>query len=516
MNLQLFVTVNIVAISILLMLIALIQRPGGYVSWAAANFVVVVISALALFFGWAWPGAIAGALFAPLILAPAVCSRLVYRRALTHRLREAAFYSSLGAFFHPAPRTRFNAALMGALALGDPDRIILALDKLASGSTFRQRSLARAFIAMAQDDWPAVLALIGGEGAGSDVAWLEIRALGETGAIDDMAAAYTRLKPKLAGANLTFCQLYVLAFSGRPLAAEALLNLRLPSLHGEARTYWSAIAAISSSGEASAAAARQSLAGLARNAAQLGLRLAASRHLTAGSGGLPRYSPETAKVIAQIETQAVRDAAIGRPKLQRCPITIALIITNLAVFGLELWAGGSENVQVLVELGALWPPLVIERSEWWRLMTAPFLHAGWLHLAANMLMLGLLGSWAETAFGRRTMLFAYLLGGAVSSLCVLGLMWSGHLPDGVLVGASGAIFTIFGLIAARHIRQWIQSRDLIDRRRVTLLAIVLLVQFTIDLSIPQISFTAHASGLALGLAIGWLSKPGRSWQPVRT
>jgi rhomboid protease GluP len=514
MDLQPFITVNIVAISAMLMLFALIQRPGGYASWAAVNFIIVVIGALALFLGWTWSGAITGSVFVPLILAPVVFGQLAYRRALSHRAREAAFYSSLGAFFHPTPSARFNAALWAAQALGDPDRIVPALDKLANGSTSKRRSVARAYIAIARDDWPAVLAIVHGEGAGNDIPWLEVRALGETGRIDEMAAAYTRQKPKLTGANLIFCQLYVLAFCGRARAAEALLGFRLPALHGESRKYWSAIAAISS-GEAPSDAARQPLAELARTATRPGIRLAASRHLAVRSGGPPSYSPDTAKVVAQIEAQVMGEASVVRPKLQHCPVTVALIAANLAAFGLELWGGGSESLPVLIELGALWPPLILKDFEWWRLVTASFLHFGWLHLLANMLMLGLLGPRAETAFGPRIMLFAYLLGGAASSLCVLGLMWSGLANYGVLVGASGAIFTLFGLIAARNIGLWIRSRDLIDRRNVTILAMALLVQFVIDLSIPQISFTAHASGLALGLMIGWLSRAGRSGRPVR-
>jgi len=55
---------------------------------------------------------------------------------------------------------------------------------------------------------------------------------------------------------------------------------------------------------------------------------------------------------------------------------------------------------------------------------------------------------------------------------------------------------------ARQILTWRHTRDILDARRVGLLAAVMVIQFVIDVSLPEISLTAHLSGFATGLAMG--------------
>jgi rhomboid protease GluP len=297
----------------------------------------------------------------------------------------------------------------------------------------------------------------------------------------------------------------MLAFCGRRIAVETLLA-RLTSLHPDNVRFWRAIAALAAD-DGDAAAARADLADLARTTRIPGLAEMCTRHAGADGVPVPRMSPQAIALVDDTETRVMREAAVPKRALLKSPVTLALIAVNVAAFAAEIWLGGSQSPEALVTLGALWPPLVLVSGEWWRLLTAPFLHFGPVHLVANMFVLALLGPLCETAFGRWPMLLAYLGGGVLSTAAVLGMMienWAGY---GLLVGASGAIFTLFGLLFVRRARQWLTSRDVLDRQQILLLLIVLAVQFAIDLTLPEVSLAAHASGFVVGALAGWLLWP---------
>ncbi|MEJ2117578.1 MAG: rhomboid family intramembrane serine protease, partial [Alphaproteobacteria bacterium] len=112
------------------------------------------------------------------------------------------------------------------------------------------------------------------------------------------------------------------------------------------------------------------------------------------------------------------------------------------------------------------------------------------------------GRIVENLVGSARLLTVFLLGGMLSSLTVLTVMGLGLTHNAVLVGASGAIFAILGLEAMRQLINWLKSRDILDRQELVLLIVIVVAQFSIDLSIPEISFTAHASGLLAGMIIG--------------
>jgi rhomboid protease GluP len=164
--------------------------------------------------------------------------------------------------------------------------------------------------------------------------------------------------------------------------------------------------------------------------------------------------------------------------------------------------GGSESLRVLVDMGALWPPYVEVRGEWWRLLTALFLHLGPLHLGVNAFMLWVLGRPAEQTYGSLRMLLLYLLGGVASTAFVLWLALSGLTEPSVLIGASGAVMAVFGAIVAHRLVSWLRWHDPVDKRALILLPAILVLQVAADLASPQVSLAAHASGFIAGLVIG--------------
>src|SRR5262245_6983525 len=107
--------------------------------------------------------------------------------------------------------------------------------------------------------------------------------------------------------------------------------------------------------------------------------------------------PETERAPGEVTT--ARPA--GRRRLSLPWLTFALIAANLAVAAVFIalgGAGGSENTALQIFLGAKTNSL-IEGGDYWRLVTANFLHIGWPHLLTNMLALLFLGSLVEAFYG---------------------------------------------------------------------------------------------------------------------
>src|SRR5207248_4626788 len=93
------------------------------------------------------------------------------------------------------------------------------------------------------------------------------------------------------------------------------------------------------------------------------------------------------------------------------PVVLALIIVNVAVFILELLAGGSSNPTTLHRLGELDTSSVIFRHQYWRLLAALFLHYGPIHIFFNLFALLLLGPALERQIGGFLFAVCYLVSG---------------------------------------------------------------------------------------------------------
>src|SRR5438105_168069 len=91
-------------------------------------------------------------------------------------------------------------------------------------------------------------------------------------------------------------------------------------------------------------------------------------------------------------------------------VTWSLVTLNLVMLIVEIFKGGTTNSSTLLRLGAaeMW---TVREGQWWRLLTANFLHAGVLHLVINMLSLLIIGPFIERMLGRIGCALLYLLSG---------------------------------------------------------------------------------------------------------
>ncbi|KIZ19411.1 rhomboid family intramembrane serine protease [Streptomyces natalensis] len=181
-------------------------------------------------------------------------------------------------------------------------------------------------------------------------------------------------------------------------------------------------------------------------------------------------------------------AIAANPRL----ITLILMGLNIAVF----IAVQAEGPRLLSELGMLgrtppgYLPQGVAEGEWYRLVTAMFLHQEIPHIAFNMLSLWWLGPPLEAALGRLRFTALYMLSGLGGS----ALTYLVANPAGFSLGASGAIFGLLGATAV------LMRRLRYDMKPVLiLLGLNLVFTFTW----PNISWQAHIGGLVVGAAVAY-------------
>ncbi|MFE2583898.1 rhomboid family intramembrane serine protease [Streptomyces sp. NPDC059378] len=175
--------------------------------------------------------------------------------------------------------------------------------------------------------------------------------------------------------------------------------------------------------------------------------------------------------------------------------TKVLIGVNLALFLVQQILGDrfSERFELL---GQAYVPLLhsvegIAQGQWYRLLTAMFLHGSYIHILFNMLSLWWIGGPLEAALGRARYLALYFVSGLAGS----ALSYLIAAPNQPSLGASGAIFGLFGATAVLMRRLNYDMRPVI-----ALLVINLLFTFGPGMNI---AWQAHIGGLVAGVAIGY-------------
>jgi len=193
-----------------------------------------------------------------------------------------------------------------------------------------------------------------------------------------------------------------------------------------------------------------------------------------------------------------------RSQLQSAPAVLVLILVNVLVFLFEIYAGGWNDPDVLHRIGAVEADAVVAQGEYWRLFTALFLHAGFLHLGFNLFALYVLGPPLERSIGAIRFLACYLISGLASSAGVVALTEVGLVQVGQLIGASGCILGVVGAWAGLLLRH---RHAPFAKQRLANIGLIVAIQIAFDLSTPQISMAAHMCGLVAGFLLGFLLAP---------
>jgi len=191
---------------------------------------------------------------------------------------------------------------------------------------------------------------------------------------------------------------------------------------------------------------------------------------------------------------------------RRGPATRLIIIGIFIGLALEIYTGAWKNPEILGALGAIRPFDVIVQHEYWRLLTAMFLHGNGtvpgtaLHLTMNLIALFQLGTLYELMFGTRRFVLIYFVTGLCASIASLVFLPA----HGSSVGASGAIFGLCGafILSVRRSPRWRHERS--ARGIVNQIVFLVIANVLIATQIPQIDNAAHIGGLVTGLLLGAL------------
>jgi len=173
--------------------------------------------------------------------------------------------------------------------------------------------------------------------------------------------------------------------------------------------------------------------------------------------------------------------------------TILILLINFGLFLVQTLGGNF----AFAEVGAKYGPAILQGHEYWRLVTAGFLHGGWMHILMNSWVLYDLGAQVEQVFGTPRFLSIYFVGS------VLGFMFSTYMnPQALSVGSSAGIMGLIGAMIAFGVanRSSIgrQIRNFYMRYVVYILVFGLIPVFRVD-------NWAHIGGLAGGFAVAWVS-----------
>src|SRR5580698_4810292 len=218
-----------------------------------------------------------------------------------------------------------------------------------------------------------------------------------------------------------------------------------------------------------------------------------------------------------VERRTPSDALGGLiPQARFTTMVILLINTGLYIAMVLHTRADAQGIsfdfdgQTLLEFGAKYGPLMVIRGEWWRLVTAGFLHGGILHILMNMWVLFDLGAQTEEMYGTSRYLFIYFVATVTGFLG--SFLWAPSTPS---VGASAGICGLIGAMIALGVRD--RTSYGAEIRRFYIRWVIYLLIF--GLLFPATDNAAHLGGLAGGFVVGYITgTPGfsrtteRIWQ----
>lgn len=209
------------------------------------------------------------------------------------------------------------------------------------------------------------------------------------------------------------------------------------------------------------------------------------------------YSSSSCKLLIPIINEIDTKKKRNNKRDKYMMLTNILIAVNLLVFLISAWISKNIfdiDIYTLIIMGAKVNSL-IDKGQVWRLITCAFLHGGLIHIFFNMYALKILGPEIEYVYGKIKYLVIYLLSAIAASIFsyIFG-------PQSVSVGASGAIFGLFGAMLIFGIKH----RKQMGKAYMMNILQVIFVNVIIGISSSNIDNAAHFGGLIVGALIALL------------
>lgn len=170
-------------------------------------------------------------------------------------------------------------------------------------------------------------------------------------------------------------------------------------------------------------------------------------------------------------------------------VTITLIICNVLIYLVTASKTG------YIQTYGLIPSRVINDKEYYRLLTCMFLHGNMYHIFMNMYGLYGLGSYVEQKIGSMKYLIIYVLIGIMTSYASVQIRSMAGKGNIASIGASGALYGLFGMCMAQMIKTT-GFHSALSYNRSTLIVLILMF------FVPGIDNYAHICGLLIGIIAG--------------
>lgn len=518
MNLNLFL-IQLVLVTSLFMLIQSARMPRG---WLAVTGVILGVLAVSLALAPAWAGLISGSLWLLILMLPLSMMIRINQLVSQERYRAARRWAIIVKWLHPTDGMVEYPRLLRGMALGQQGRWEEAGHLLSQAQTDTTPSgrMAKSLLFRMHAEWEALVQWMEQQvpektryrELGLAIAYL--RAQGELGNLNQLMAGLTTLEQHIARQGnpllLNTARLYALAFCGQVEAVQVILDGGLSIYTPATRQFWMATAELVAGYPDLARPRLKMLRQTPDRALQQAIDWRLSRTVT---DPLQVLTVASRQQLNQLKTIVIQEARYSRWGMlgKKSYATYVLIAVNLLMFGWTVLAGGTDDLDVLYEMGALVPEEVVTGAGW-RIVTALFLHAGVLHLAANMLGLLVFGSLVEASLRTKKFLLCYFFSGVGSMLTVTAIAnWMQAIGQ-LTVGASGAVLGLVGAEAAIQLKGWRLEKAAVARDRLRLIALILVLQLVSDLLTPQVSLIGHLSGVVLGFVAGLvLFRPLKQW-----
>lgn len=175
---------------------------------------------------------------------------------------------------------------------------------------------------------------------------------------------------------------------------------------------------------------------------------------------------------------------------------LTIIAINFIYFMYLEAVGDTQDSEFMILHGAVFLPAVL-RGEYWRLLTAVFMHFGIEHIVNNMLVLYVLGEYLERVLGSVKYVLFYLICGAGANAVSLAVGMSAS-SMAVSAGASGAVFGVIGGLLYVVLANRGRLGDLSAKQ----LAVMIILSLYFGFTSSGVDNAAHVAGLVLGIIFG--------------
>jgi rhomboid protease GluP len=191
-----------------------------------------------------------------------------------------------------------------------------------------------------------------------------------------------------------------------------------------------------------------------------------------------------------------QDDALERVLRERTPWPVVTPLVVAANLGLYVWMLASPEAAVAERFGSFAPKTT--NGEWWRLVSATFVHVSALHLVLNTIAFAQAGIVMERLTGSLTFACVYLVAAVLAGLVDVSIA-----PVSTITGASGAVFAIYGFIIASWMWGTFQHAESTVRvRTIARLAPMAAAFGAVNLATGEVAAAAEATGLVTGFGCG--------------